>query len=265
MRCIAVIVLAAFGLVACGGDSDVAATSPTASVSQPAGGSLFLVHHQTACCYSEGQISFLQVTSPAGDIVADRAYAALGSSVAVLDLPVNAGRYHVRSWERPCDGSCPPDPRSEQMLDPVTDECAVDVDIAQGERQERTIEFAPGKGCTIIVGAAAVTVPTSVSLRPDVLGCGTDFGFDDRTRTTAQDCLLDAFVHGKQAEAMSYEPSADPERPRFLITMTTTDGVVVFERADPDVDRWTRTQCSGLARGSDGHVTPTACEAPEPL
>ena len=151
------------------------------------------------------------------------------------------------------------------MLDPVTDECAVDVDIAQGERQERTIEFAPAKGCTIVAGAAAVSVPTSVSLRPDVLGCGTDFGFEDRSRTTAQDCLLDAFVHGNQAEAMSYEPSADPERPRFLITMTTTDGVVVFERADPDVERWTRTRCGGIARGSDGHVTPTACEAPEPL
>lgn len=252
-------------LTGCGRDAKPVIADPSvASSDESADASLRVIQHQTECCYSEGQISFVQLTSTDGVVVVDRAFAGLGSAVAVFDVDLRPGRYQLRSWQRPCSASCPPDPRS-QRLDPVSDECAADVDVGDG-RYERTIRFAPGKGCTIVADAIAVDVPDAVTLRREVRGCGTDFIGVPGGSTTAGLCLLDAHEQGTPAEARSYESSDDPQRPRFFIRMTTEDGVVVFERPDPDGKVWTRTRCDDLERVADADIiVATGCGSPEQL
>jgi hypothetical protein len=96
-----------------------------------------------ACCYIEGQVSYLIVTDREGSQIAKRAFQTDDPDTPVIDVRLVPGLYFVDSYQRPCDATC-------DYLDPPTDECTKMATIAPGDDVVLTAEFATGAGRQLV-------------------------------------------------------------------------------------------------------------------
>lgn len=122
------------------------ASSPVADAG--ATGALEAVQ-ELECCYIEGSLSNVRLQTSDGQVVAENEFGAgplIQPALKVTALPT--GSYVLESWQRPCEAACPP----QGGLDPETDRCEAELDVAAEERLEVLIEVTPGEGCTITVG-----------------------------------------------------------------------------------------------------------------
>ena len=87
--------------------------------------------------YTEGSVWHLRVFDSAGHAIFDRK---LSDEKATMRLA--AGRYRIESEELPCEGNC-------SLLDPGTDGCSSELDVADGSDVAATVTLKPGHGCTI--------------------------------------------------------------------------------------------------------------------
>lgn len=86
--------------------------------------------------YIEGSVSYVRLEGP------ETVERQLDDGLA--ELEVDAGRYVLQSWQRPCDGNC-------GYLDPPTDRCETTFEAGAGAALHALIVVRPGKGCTIDV------------------------------------------------------------------------------------------------------------------
>jgi hypothetical protein len=239
-----------------------ATEATTTSVDTAGTGRLRVTQHQTDCCYTEGQVSSLIVRDTDGISVADRDFQGLGEIEAVVDLRLPPGTYAVESYQRPCDGNC-------SQLDAITDDCTLRVDIGAAEEHFLTVEFAPGKGCTIASTdePLASPVPDEFALREDYPSCGTDFGLiepPDGNNGQERQCFIDANDARHPAELAAYEAGATADSPDFFVYRSNADGSVVVFR--PNLGRtsdgpWRRFTCTGLVHDEARGFDLTGCTA----
>jgi len=245
-------------LAGCGSpSSSVAAPQSSATVSSPLTepptttttaltGHLRITQHQTSCCYTEGQVSFLTVRDASGLEVANREFNAIDPILPVVDLWLSIGSYNVDSYQRPCDGNC-------GSLDAVTDQCNVQIDVAAGAKVFLTASFAPGEGCSIAQTETALRspVPDLFAFREPYEDCGLDFSLEMVGDVPGQGrtCFAEANAGGRAAELSAYQAGATPGPPDFIVYRTNADrSVEVFL---PNLGResdgpWRHYVCSGL-------------------
>jgi hypothetical protein len=149
-------------LAACGNDGGASGPSaPTTSGSVPASSAptttepeltppgpgltaqLRIHQRQTACCYIEGQVSYLVVRDEDGNVVVEQEFTRSRPNRPAVDVQLAPGRYIVTSYQRPCDGNC-------GYLDPPTDRCKTTITLAPDDIVLMTVEFAPGQGCQFV-------------------------------------------------------------------------------------------------------------------
>ena len=110
-------------------------------------GSARLVIYQSwvgGALYTEGSRSYLAIAAMAGG--GDRfGYFAGDANDPVYAKRLAAGAYTLRSWQRPCDGSC-------GFLDGPTDRCRRTITLNPRASAVYTIELTPGRGCRIVPG-----------------------------------------------------------------------------------------------------------------
>jgi hypothetical protein len=97
--------------------------------------------------YIEGSISLVRIQRAGRTGGQPRMLEPAGGRVAKLTVKLAAGRYHLYSWQRPCDGNC-------SLLDPPADRCSTGFRIASGRVTRATIHVMPGQGCRIVVRAS---------------------------------------------------------------------------------------------------------------
>ena len=245
-------------LAGCGSpSSSVGAPQSSATVSSPSTepptttttavtGRLRITQHQTSCCYTEGQVSFLTVRDASGAEVANRVFQAINPILPVVDLDIPIGTYDVESFQRPCDGNC-------GSLDAATDQCKLQVDVAAGAEVFLTASFAPGEGCSIAQTDTALQspVPDLFAFRKPYEDCGLDFSLEmvGDVPGPGRTCLAEANNGGRTAELSAYEAGATLNSPDYIVYRTNADGSVdVFL---PNLGResdgpWRHYGCSGL-------------------
>ena len=209
-------------------------------------GHLRITQHQTSCCYTEGQVSFLTVRNASGREVVNREFQAINPILPVVDLWLSIGSYNVESYQRPCDGNC-------GSLDAVTDQCNLQIDVAAGAKVFLTASFAPGEGCSIEQTETALQspVPDLFAFREPYEDCGLDFSLEMVGDVPGQGrtCFAEANAGGRAAELSAYQAGATPGSPDFIVYRTNADrSVDVFL---PNLGResdgpWRHYVCSGL-------------------
>ena len=229
--------------------------------------SLRITQHQTECCYTEGQVSFLVVRDSAGSEVAFRSFQAINPIFPALQMDLPAGRYEVESYQRPCEGNC-------GSLDPPADRCQADVDLRAGESVFLTAEFAPGQGCAVEQTTAALDspVPDDFAFRPAYGDCGVDFSLEMADEGFAggdeRKCFLEANAAGQTAELSAYEAGSDPEAPDYLVYRTNADRTIEVylpNMGRPSDSPWRRYTCSGLEADRERVFVLVDCTEPRQL
>jgi outer membrane protein assembly factor BamB len=156
MRSVAwgVLVLALAGCAFGGGPRPAAApptiatTSPGAATEAPLRGAIRIVH-AIECCYVEGGLTGIRVSSIAGAVVVRREHRQGSRASELAVVAVAAGRYRVQTWERPCEGTC-------ARVDPPIDRCSLDVAVRAGATTEVRVRVIPGSGCVADTPASPV-------------------------------------------------------------------------------------------------------------
>ena len=93
--------------------------------------------------YIEGPRSYLTVSASAGGSESF-GYVVMHTGDPVFSKLVAPGRYTVKSWQRPCDGSC-------DNLSGATDRCQRTVTLPANQSSLFVIQLAPGDGCRIVI------------------------------------------------------------------------------------------------------------------
>jgi D-alanyl-D-alanine dipeptidase len=99
--------------------------------------------------YIEGAFSYVRVSDARGRVVLERAYQ---RGRFRLRHPLPAGRYRVRSFQRPCDGNC-------GTLDPPMDSCSRRLRVLPRGRTVVRVSVRPGRGCRMRVDAQPALFP----------------------------------------------------------------------------------------------------------
>lgn len=244
-------------LAACG-DPNTASTAPTSpaefvvpttSTSTPPvlTGRLRVTQNQTSCCYTEGQVSFLDVVGPDGSQVDRRRFQMFGSIMPVTDLQLAPGPYEISSYQQPCDGNC-------DILDAATNQCRVHVDIAESTAYFLTVAFATDdQTCTFTHTDTPLEspVPDEFALRSPYKDCGFDVSLQVPGGRSGleRDCFAEANSDGTEAELTAFEAGAIAETPDFFVYRTNADRTIQVFR--PNLDRvtdgpWRMYTCAGL-------------------
>jgi hypothetical protein len=285
------VLVAAVMLVACGTDTGpdneptttAGETTTSATTAPGPTATIRITQVETDCCYSEGQVSFLELSGNRGSVLS-RGFVPAATSAVLAEVTVEPGTYALESWQRPCEGMCPSlddngQPSDERMLDPPVDRCAGEISVTADETTNVLITWAPGDDCAISFPATQPSsdVPDAVALRQPYPSCGTDFGLQDiadqgepapAPRSNDQRrCFYDAYVEGREAELEAYEPTDDPELMRRLVYRLDGDGQIdVFYEDAPDWTSWFHYTCTGLEEAPTGYEFETVgCTIPEPL
>jgi len=233
-------------------------------------GRLRVTQVQTACCYIEGQVSYLRLTSD-GDIVFERDFRTLDATQPLVSEPLPSGPYRLGSWQRPCEASCPPvpDPTGELSanrgaLGPPTDGCEAQVTVRPGHQLGVTVQFAPFRGCTVSVGKSAPTssIPDVVALRAQYPGCGNDFG-PGKLGAAPRRCLLSAYEQGLPAELAVFKPP-NSNAPELRLYRVNADRSVEVFTHPADGSRWLRITCGSLAETNQA-LEARRCGTPKQL
>jgi hypothetical protein len=117
-------------LAGCGG------TGPTADNTTHAGTIHVRQEWVPGSLYVEGSYSYVRVEH-GGDTVQELRLEGDKASVRL-----EPGTYRLVSFQRPCDGNC-------SFLDPPTDECSREIEIAADAELHELVRLTPGSGCTI--------------------------------------------------------------------------------------------------------------------
>ena len=226
---------------------------------------LRVTQHQLACCYVEGQVSFLQLVDAAGEIVVDESFRPLDMIFPVLDQHLPAGRYTLRTWQRPCSGNC-------GSLDPPRNQCESTLALAPGTETFITSAFTPGEGCshTQTAEPLASTIPDSFVFRETLRSCGEEFPIAGPLRggNPVRDCFLDAWVTGDRVEATLWARISERTvRPRYHRILPDRRIEVFAAPLNPrNGDSWARYQCTDLTAVDDERVfVLEGCSDPEIL
>jgi hypothetical protein len=272
-----VLVLGMLLLTACGADGSGSDTTGDATHTA----TIRITQDQTDCCYTGGQISFLNLSNDES-VVVDRGYKPAATTAVLAQVEVVPGSYTLESWQRPCSAGCPDldedgRPTDEGALEPGrADQCSIDIIVGDGETSNALITWAPEQGCEITLPAAQPPsdVPDDVALREVYPPCGTDRGLEDLALMPSAEplpnskrrCLLDAYQDGQRAELETYEPANDPGPPRHLIYRVNGDQVEVFGEETTGSGEWFRYTCSGLDEAATGYeFETTGCSEPAAL
>lgn len=140
------LVAAALVAAACGVGVEPGSGDP---VTDPAASGSLEVVQELECCYIEGSRSHVVLQTDGGQVVAENEFGPgplIQPAMDAASLP--AGTYLLQGWQRPCAAACPP----QGGLDPATDRCDLEFDVAPGQDLEALVEVTPGEGCTITVG-----------------------------------------------------------------------------------------------------------------
>jgi hypothetical protein len=251
-------------VAACG--QRAATTSEKSPGTEPPG-KLRVTQHQTECCYTEGQISFLIVRDSSGKEVAAREFQAINPIFPALQVDLPAGRYQVESYQRPCEGNC-------GSLDPPADRCEAEVNLRAGQSVFLTAEFAPGRGCALEQTTAALDspVPDDFALRPAYKDCGIDISQESADEESLgvdeRNCFLEANAAGRTAELWAYEMGSDPETPDFLVYRTNADRTVdvyLPNMGRPSDGPWRRYSCGDLEADKERVFVLVDCTEPGQL
>jgi hypothetical protein len=267
-RRVAIIVVAlalALGLSACSSDEldDMAAasysprptTNPVATREVPAGptGILRVTQEQTACCYTEGQVSYLTITGPNGAVITDRSFRPLASKAVLYAVPLPSAAYEVVSYQRPCSGNC-------DHLGGPKDQCSSAFDVAQGAVVAVVVRFAPAKGCTMSIDPTVESqIPDEIALVGDRRDCGIDY----RTASSSPErkCFADAYSAGLPAHVVTNTS------PNYLDVVRFDNGIVTVYRKTPglaNTSTWSVRTCIGLKPNKSGYEL-KGCRAFQPL
>ncbi|MEO8693342.1 MAG: hypothetical protein ABI658_07480 [Acidimicrobiales bacterium] len=255
LRRVAIIVIAAaLAMSACSSDKlrDAAEASysprstahppTTREVATGSTGILRVTQEQTACCYTEGQVSYLTITGPNGAVITDQSFRPLARRAVLYSVPLPPATYEVVSYQRPCDGNC-------DHLDGPRDRCSSSFDVAPGTIVAVVVRFAPAKGCTLSID------PTVESLIPDdiaLVGERRDCGIEYRTASSSPErkCFADAYSAGLPARVVTNTS------PNYLDVVRFDNGIITVYRNTPGLAQtstWTVRTCTGLKPKSDGY------------
>jgi hypothetical protein len=91
--------------------------------------------------YVEGSLGYIRLVDSTGSTVFEKQ---LDPEKLAVSKDVPPGEYVLQSWQRPCDGNC-------GYLDPPTDRCDAELDLASGGEVRVTITLRPAEGCDIKV------------------------------------------------------------------------------------------------------------------
>ncbi len=103
-----------------------------------------------SCFFTEGAFPYVKLESADGNVVVERLARDTRCVLPLLRLQVEAGRYRLVSYQRPCEGSCPR--RGARGLDPPTPQCAATVEIRPEQTLTALVRPLGGRGCRIVVG-----------------------------------------------------------------------------------------------------------------
>lgn len=263
---IGVAVAVALTLCACSTDGlhDVAeasysprpTTTPVATREVPTGptGILRVTQDQTACCYTEGQVSYLTITGPSGAVITDRSFRPLASRAVLYSVLLAPASYEVVSYQRPCDGNC-------DHLGPIRDRCTGLFEVAPGAAIAVVVRFAPTKGCTMSIDPTVESqIPDEIALVGDRRDCGIDY-FHTSPRPERK-CFADAFSAGVAAHVVTNTP------PNYLDVVRYDNGIITVFRNTPGLAKtstWSKQTCTGLKPDKSDGFELKGCRAFQPL
>lgn len=228
---------------------------------------LRVTQHQTACCYIEGQMSYLQLRNESGGLVVDKAFRNQDMIQPVIDERLPVGTYTLYSWQRPFGGN-------PGILDPPSDECEMTVELLPQSETFVTAAFAPGDGCTMTRTDQPLqsTIPDRFAFREELMSCGEDFPqpveLGIQGRSPARTCFLEIYENGGQAEvAIWARVSERAIRPGYhRILPDRRIEVFVTPENTRAGDVWAYYQCNGLNAVDNANVfTLEGCTEPEAL
>jgi hypothetical protein len=137
---LAVIVVgyAFFGPQTLAGGVEAPSTEPPNHIGL-ASGVIRVTIEDVSCCYMEGAVRVVQLDGPTSDewAVGDRS-----------EARVATGRYTLTAFEHVCNGSC-------GWLDPPTNHCEIDLDVASGDVVDVLVTFPIPAPCHVEVGGPA--------------------------------------------------------------------------------------------------------------
>ena len=211
--------------------------SPVSTRGVPAGptGTLRVTQVQTACCYTEGQVSYLSITGPDGPVITDRSFRPLANRAVLYSVLLASATYEVVSYQRPCDGNC-------DHLDGPTDRCSGLFEVAPGAPIAVVVQFAPGKGCTMSIDpTVASVIPDEIALAGERRDCGVDNPFPPHP---ARQCLADAYNAGVAAQVTTHAS------PNYVQVVRFDNGIItVYQQAlgpPSSPSPWTVQTCARL-------------------
>lgn len=121
----------------CGDDTSEPASGPDAGTLH-----ILQVWDESSGLYAEGAVSYIAVETVGGDQVVESELDETPKG-AEFSVRLNPGAYMLRSWQRPCEGSC-------ESLDPVTDLCSSEeFSVEPRAAIEARIEVQAGSGCSM--------------------------------------------------------------------------------------------------------------------
>ena len=228
---------------------------------------LRVTQHQLACCYMEGQMSYVQVINAGNEVVADVEFRALDMIQPALDEILPAGSYTLRSWQRPCAGNC-------GSLDPPRNLCETALELAPGTETFITSAFTPGMDCSHTETAEPLQspVPDRFALREVLKPCGEEFpimpflGIQDRS--PARTCFLESWTRGELAEMSAYEQVSDQQLRQVVYRILPDTSIEVFMPPENPQggSTWTRYRCLRLEDVNDFRIfTLDACSESEAI
>ncbi len=231
---------------------------------------LRITQHQTACCYMEGQVSFLEVSDASGTLLVDKIFRLNELIQPMFDQSVAPGTYTIRSWQQPCNGNC-------GSLDARSNACMEDFTLAPGDEVFVTTAFAPGPdACTLSTTQQPLPspMPDAVALRAEYRSCGEGMPplpAPIRQRFSLaeppQECFSAANQNAEKAEMQTFEASPTAERTmdRVIYRTRTDRSIEVFKRLNQREPVWQHYTCTSLVANGATIFTLAECTEPAPL
>jgi hypothetical protein len=257
-------------LTACGETAAVFDPTTTAGAATTANQDtvkLRVFQEQRACCYTEGQVSFLSVNGLDHEIRLSRT-----GLVPLIEIAVPLGAIEIESWQQPCSGNC-------GFLDPPANQCSIAVDASSPQIIYLLISFAPGPDpCefTMLQEDPATSVPLGFGFRRPLPSCGEDFTMQEAMygdvphESEVRRCFVGAHMGGEPAEMTAYIPQ-DPDSGNDdlldLYTYRTQPDapVEVFVNVGPDFVAWQTYTCDSLTEvGGPELFQLEGCSDPQP-
>jgi hypothetical protein len=120
---------------------------PICGAAEPQASGTIAVRQTVQCCYREGSVSYVFVRRVGNEDPTTRVTRLLAplEPTLLVGTQLDAGRYVISSFQRPCDGNC-------DFLNPPVDVCdSGPVDLRPGMSISLLVSVIPFGGCTISI------------------------------------------------------------------------------------------------------------------